>query len=577
MALSAVVLPAGFLAWTILAYGVDVPFWDQWRVAGLVAKALDGTLSLGDLTSQANESRLVFPRLLFIGLAYLSGYDVRYEMWGTFCLACLVVYNVYRLGRVTLGGDRRREVMGLLLASSLVFSLVQWENWFWGIQLVAFVPLACVTSILSLAYSRRSLGTKFIASAALATLSTFSYTNGMLCWIIVLPVLVLQTWDTRRTKTWVLGGWALALIVNVGLYFRHYAKPLHHPSLTEAFRKPTAAVDYFLTFLGAPLAWGPFEPLDQAPVLGLAMAALFGFMSGYVWRHRHDSVVLFRTAGWLTLGGYTLISAAGITAARLGFGVSTALTSRYATLSFPLIVALVYLVPIVLEVHGQQRGSPAEARLARGGIALAVTLLVLQVTTTETVRSSVESNRWYRLQGKAALLFIRTLPAESLVPPLYHDPHELKRYAEALDRHGRLSPGLRRSLTIAGAELGPTDGGGGCGAFDRFQRTGVETYLAAGWAILPHRREAADGIVLAHEDPNGAFTIFDLVTVRRPRPDVAHALARGEDVRSGWEHAFRLPQIGARPLTIAAWAVDAVTGRLCRLRQSHVAARGDAR
>src|SRR5437870_11186905 len=92
-------------------------------------------------------------------LAYLTGYDVRYEMWGTFCLACLVVYNVYRLGRLTLGGARRREVFLLFLASSVIFSLVQWENWFWGIQLIVFVPIVCVTSILSLSYAPLSVVT----------------------------------------------------------------------------------------------------------------------------------------------------------------------------------------------------------------------------------------------------------------------------------------------------------------------------------------------------------------------------------------------------------------------------------
>src|SRR5262245_50679210 len=111
--LSVVLLPAGLLAWTILAYGVNVPFWDQWVVGGLVVQAFDGTLSLRDLVAQQNESRLVFPRLLFLGLAYLTGYDVRYEMWGSFCLACLVVYNVYRLGQLTLGGPRGRQVLPL--------------------------------------------------------------------------------------------------------------------------------------------------------------------------------------------------------------------------------------------------------------------------------------------------------------------------------------------------------------------------------------------------------------------------------------------------------------------------------
>src|SRR2546422_5043089 len=71
-ALTAVLLPAGFLAGMILIYGVNVPYWDQWEVADIVVKAFEGRLSLKDLTFQQNESRLVFPRLLFIGFAYLT-------------------------------------------------------------------------------------------------------------------------------------------------------------------------------------------------------------------------------------------------------------------------------------------------------------------------------------------------------------------------------------------------------------------------------------------------------------------------------------------------------------------------
>ena len=60
-ALTAVLLLAVFLAWIILVYRVNVPYWDQWEVADIVVKAFDGRLSLKDLTFQQNESRLVFP------------------------------------------------------------------------------------------------------------------------------------------------------------------------------------------------------------------------------------------------------------------------------------------------------------------------------------------------------------------------------------------------------------------------------------------------------------------------------------------------------------------------------------
>lgn len=570
-ALTAVLLPAGFLAGMILVYGVNVPYWDQWEIADIVVKAFDGTLSLRDLTFQQNESRLVFPRLLFIGLAYLTGYDVRYEMWGSFCLVCLVACNVYRLGRLTLGGNRRQEVFLLFLASLLIFSLMQWENWFWGIQLSVFVPIACVTSILSLSYSSLSVGTKFAASAVLATLSTFSFAHGMMCWVIVLPVLLLQTWEELKTKPWLMGFWLLGFAVNVGLYFSNYIKPPYHPSFTEALAKLFAALGYFLALLGAPLGWGTkLNSLYQAIGVGFGMAVLFVLLCVYVWRHRNESLVLYRTLAWLTLGSYTLVSAGVTTLGRLGLGMQTALSSRYGAFTFPLIVALVYLVPIVLDIYGKKRLPQVEPWMIRCATLLSAVLILLHLATTRSALATVERNWRNRLQAKAVLLFISTLPNESLTRTMYPGLEALKYYAEGVDRHGLLSPGLRKSLSIENGERRQTAGVDRCGWFDLLQHKEGTTYFAKGWAILSHRREPADGIVLAYEESDGSFAIFDLVVVRTRRPDVAQAFRRHRNLRAGWEHSFTLPQFRGKPIKIAAWALDANTGRLCKLHKAYV-------
>jgi len=569
-ALTAVLLPAGLLAGTILIYGVNVPYWDQWEVADLVVKAFDGRLSVGDLTFQQNESRLVFPRLVFIGLAYLTGYDVRYEMWGSFCLACLVAYNVYRLGRLTLGGNHSQEVFLLFLASLVIFSLVQWENWFWGIQLSVFVPIACVTSILSLAYSSFSVGTKFAVSAVLSTLSSFSFAHGMMCWVIVFPVLVLRTRLELKTKPWLVGCWLLGFAVNVGLYFFNYIKPHAHPSFTEALAKLPAALGYFLALLGAPLGWGmKLNSLYQATAVGSGIAALFVLICLYVWRNRNEPLVLDRTSGWLTLGSYTLVSAGVTTLGRLGLGMETALSSRYGAFTFPLIVALIYLVPIVLDIYGKKRLPQAVPWLVRCAILLSTVLIVLHGATTRSALARVKSNWEHRLQAKAVLLFIRALPSESLTRTMYPGLEALKHYAEGLDRHGLLSPGLRKSLRIENDESRQTAGAGQCGWFDLVERRG-RTYFAKGWAVLPDRREPADGIVLGYEEADGSFAIFDLVVVRTRRPDIAQAFRRRRTVRAGWEHSFALPQASGKPIKIAAWALDANTGRSCKLRKAYV-------
>src|SRR6202008_3652700 len=112
-----------------------------------------------------------------------------------------------------------------------------------------------------------------------------------------------------------------------------------HPSFTEALTT-ARALGYFLALLGAPLSGGmKLNSLSQAIGVGGVLVALFVLVSGYVWRHRHESLVLYRTLGWLTLASYTLISAGVTTLGRFGLGIETALSSRYGAFTFPLIVA----------------------------------------------------------------------------------------------------------------------------------------------------------------------------------------------------------------------------------------------
>jgi hypothetical protein len=296
----------------------------------------------------------------------------------------------------------------------------------------------------------------------------------------------------------------------------------------------------------------------------------------YVWRHRNDPLVLDRTSGWITLGIYTLVTAGVTTLGRLGLGMDTALSSRYGTFTVPLIVALVYLVPIVLDLYRKEGSAQVRPWMTRCTIILSTVLIVLHFATTRSALGAAERDWRNRLQGKAVLSFISTLPSESLTHTLYPGLGRLKSYAESLDRHGLLSPGLRKSLSIESGEVGSTTGVDPCGWFELLEHKGDGTYFVKGWAVLPHRREPADGIVLAYKESDGSFTIFDLVVKRTQRPDVAQALQRPRRLPVGWEHSFTLPQASGKPIKIAAWALDASTGKLCKLTKAYLIDAQDA-
>ena len=80
---AALAIPAGVVLALVLRHGVNVPFWDQWELVGLLAAASDGTLTWAEIFRQHNEHRMVFPKIIMLALAALTGWNVVGEMLGS--------------------------------------------------------------------------------------------------------------------------------------------------------------------------------------------------------------------------------------------------------------------------------------------------------------------------------------------------------------------------------------------------------------------------------------------------------------------------------------------------------------
>ena len=69
------------IAWLIVRYGVNVAVQDQIRIGAFLVRNHDRFFpALADLFAQHNESRKIFPRLIFFYLARLTHWNVKYEM-----------------------------------------------------------------------------------------------------------------------------------------------------------------------------------------------------------------------------------------------------------------------------------------------------------------------------------------------------------------------------------------------------------------------------------------------------------------------------------------------------------------
>lgn len=577
------VLPAIVLAILILKYSVNVPYWDQWSEPGhTFEKIQKGTVSLRDFFEQQNESRTFFPRLIFISLAYLTKWDVRYEMLLTFLSACLVSFNIYRLSCLTLNSSRSANLLTLFFANLVIFTPLQWDNWFWGIQLIVFIPIVCITTSLCIALLRYGMWSRLFICCCLSVVSTFSYANGMLCWLMFLPALVLSpSWKEFKGKGHLLIFWLGAFSLNQFIYFYNYKKPRAHPSMFFALEHPKKALTYFFSFLGSPLCG---NNLVIAASAGFFIFSLFTGLCVYLfWRVRKNRTILYQMSSWVILGSYSILSGVITTLGRVGFGIEQSLSSRYIAFSGYLIVAIIYLAVIVATDLKSQNWSNASEKLSNPKIysfnprehipsamaSLATMLVVLHLTASVAAVSSIQTLQRDRLYAKSCLIFFNYVKKDCIVSYLFPVVRDFRKRVPLIDSLGLLEPALAASPEIQQAQPNDTNSLQ-YGWFDGFENISGNRYLASGWAVLPGKAQPADAVLLTYKNSQGKSIFFSLSPVKVQRADVAEILKQDNYINSGWSTTASTKGLPNGQIEINAWAFDTSTGESYKLGSSHI-------
>jgi len=545
------VVPAVPIAWLVMRNHVDMPFWDDWFVTtDVLIKAKIGTLTVHDIVTQVNESRLAVPRLLFLAIGLLSDGRIHLQLVVTFLLACLISWALFQLIRRSLPAAPAPLTLGLSLMVNLVlFTPMHGENWLWASQVICFLPAACLAVAILLLGSDLGTAKKLAAGGILCTLATFSYSNGLVTWVAAAPVVIaLLGW--RYLAVW--GG---LLAVNVGVYLHGFSAP--KGQMLEGILHPVRALEYFLAFLGAPLALGR---LRLAQVVGVVLLSLTAILAAYLWRERKDGPLRKRVLPWVSLALYAVASATLAAAGRSAFGVEQALARRYVSFSIYLLIALVPLVAIVAQDALAKRAlSGTRATAFRVTVAsLAAGLLGLHVYCfVEAAPGIVWVGRMLRY-GKSCLVYAKAAPDTAcLTSWVLPNVDAVTRMATDLDRLGFLRPGLARTPRLQ--DVQGEDGPDPIGVFEGLTIAGNEV-TASGWAGLPGGGRPADSIVLAQEASDGSWLPIGFWPVLGPRADVAatHGVALRE---SGWVYTFPASKLERRPVRVSAWSFDCETGK----------------
>lgn len=359
-----VALPLVTLIWVVARYAVDVPYLDQWELVPLLDKMYRGELGFHDLWMQFNEHRIFFPKLIMLGMARLTQWNIRYEAAVNVVLVIGVWLVLAWQIRATATVFGQRRLRWALPACSLVaFSISQYENFLWGWQIQVLLGLlAALGSILLLANQPFSWK-KFTAALLLGIVATFSFANGALVWPIGLALLCVTAIDAGCKRA-ALSGWTIGGIICFWLYVRDYHKPAGHPPLTFIFNQPIVFVSYVLKYIGSTCAQygegGIFPDRISALVFGVAGFAVLGWAGWKTAVRMRDNRAAL--APYVAMCAYSLGTALITATARAGFGRGQALCSRYCSMTGPLWLSMIVMLMLLSGRDGSGESIQAAAR-----------------------------------------------------------------------------------------------------------------------------------------------------------------------------------------------------------------------
>jgi hypothetical protein len=540
--------PAVLLAALLPMYWVDVPQYDEWDSVMLFEHLSKGSLTAELLFRQVNEYRQFFPNMIFVALGKLTHWDLRYEMILIFIAVCLISLNVRRLAALTAEVTEIQFAVLFFVANLIIFSLTQYENWWQAQQLVYYVPILCVTTCITVNTSRLSTNAKFAVCAALSFVSMFSSANGVVCWVVILPLLVFSNWPkNRRLVVWWSAAWIIATGLCVLLYLDGYHKPWWTPSPATGLYQPWHAFVYFLGFMGGPLG---LERARLSVAAGAVMMIGFTAACAYLFKHRRDRRLTERAFGWLVIGVYSLGTGAMTTVGRVGLPTGPSQVPRYLGFSVYFVLALVFLSQIVGAHFMRHRTKVAAPTLSQFALVTVAVLIVYQPFMFALSYRQMDAWQTRLLQAKASVLLINQLPDTRLTKILYPNLQFLVEKANALEGLGLLRPQLikTKDMTLL---TEPSAVGGHLYSIQK----SADGYIASG--ICEFSERGPHAIILAYDDGDNHPTAFAMSHPVKPPASIFRGVADSGGI---WSVRFGSQQLPPSA-TVTAWGFDATTGR----------------
>ena len=187
------------------------------------------------------------------------------------------------------------------------------------------------------------------------------------------------------------------------------------------------------------------SPLIYSTFIGGLEIGIFFCLCFYLIKHIQDNSLLERMIGWIMIGFYSIVSALITSVGRVGFGVESALASRYTTFSIYLIVAIIHLLPVVFShIYSQRYLHRLQVWLHKITVIIAILgLLILHWHSFTYSVKEIQTIYQSRMEGKTCLLFTYIMENQhGIEKNILGNSGHAKYFVTQINDLGMLKPGL---------------------------------------------------------------------------------------------------------------------------------------
>ena len=504
--------PVIFTGVGIYKNAVNIPTWDDWERGPMLQKYHDGTLDLKYMDGPHIDHRMLFPRLIQLGLNGITGGDLRAEIFVSYAIFVLGGVAMFFLIRRTLGKDSAWVWPVAFLINTILFSPLQYQNFLWAVQLAIMIPIACLPIAILVMVSKIAWWKKLLAATAIAIVGTHSFAHGILLWPVVfcLGLLLKDFGGSWKQRTAFLTIFVAAAVTVISAYFlwnfqnvstHSYGVKLGEtpPSggaLTRITENTERFKRYFMYVLGSPFARiFNTDPYQAAKNVTRGSIYLFVIGVGFMFWRRKDKQDWDRLLPWVAMGVFSICAAVLMASGRCMLNVDRALLPRYISLTMFLGIAIIAMAAFMFQRWRSKAENPLVST-KRLQIPLILAALFVGIQFTQWVYGfhKMEAWRFARLQERTSLLYVNHFSPDkvgridtSLAFPLEQ--------ANFLNSKGYLKPALFDKPDFGTFSFVNTKLTKGRGAINRAAVGDDRKLYVDGFAILPDENRMADGVL----------------------------------------------------------------------------------